>query len=103
MLRFDLSERTVSRYMPRRRSRPDALRRWLVFLRNHRDAIAAMDFFVVPTATFRVVYAWFAIDHARRSILHVELTDHPTAAWVIQQLREVVPARPQATPSDLRP
>jgi putative transposase len=47
-----------------------------------------MDFFVVPTATFRVVYAWFAIDHARRRILHFDVTDEPTAAWVVQQLRE---------------
>jgi hypothetical protein len=47
-----------------------------------------MDFFVVPTATFRVVYAWFAIDHGRRRILHFDVTDQPTAAWVIEQLRE---------------
>jgi len=53
MLGFDVSERTVSRYLPRRRPRPDALQRWLTFLRNHRDVIAAMDFFTVPTVTFR--------------------------------------------------
>jgi hypothetical protein len=47
-----------------------------------------MDFFVVPTVTFRVVYAWFAIDHGRRRIQHFDVTDQPTAAWVIQQLRE---------------
>ena len=59
MLGFAVSERTVSRYMPRRRPRPDAVQRWLVFLRNHRDAVGAMDFFVVPTVTFRVLYVWF--------------------------------------------
>ena len=47
-----------------------------------------MDFFVVPTVTFRVAYVWFAIDHARRRILHCDATDAPTAAWVVQQLRE---------------
>ncbi len=47
-----------------------------------------MDFFVVPTATFRLLYGWFAIDHGRRRILHFDVTDAPTAAWVIQQLRE---------------
>jgi transposase InsO family protein len=47
-----------------------------------------MDFFAVPTVTFQLVYVWFAIDHARRRILHVDATDQPTAAWVVQQLRE---------------
>jgi hypothetical protein len=53
MLGFDVSERTVSRLMPRRAPKPEAIQRWMTFLRNHRDAIAAMDFFVVPTLTFR--------------------------------------------------
>jgi len=88
MLGFIVSERTVSRYLPRRPARPDAIQRWLTFLRNHRGAIAAMDFFVVPTATFRLVYAWFAIDHSRRRIVHFDVTDQPTATWVVQQLRE---------------
>jgi transposase InsO family protein len=63
----------------------------MTFLRNHRDLIAAMDFFVVPTVRFRLVYVWFAIDHGRRRILHFNVTDHPTAQWVIQQLREAFP------------
>jgi hypothetical protein len=63
MLGIEVSERTVSRYLPRRRPAPGALERWIVFLRNHRGAIAAMDFFTVPTVTFRVLYVWFAIDH----------------------------------------
>ena len=61
MLGFDVSECTVSRYMPRRPLRLDAFQRWLVFRRNHRDALAAMDFFVVPTVTFRISYVWFAV------------------------------------------
>ena len=91
MLGFDVSERTVSRYLPRRPPRPDAVARWLVFLRNHRDVIAAMDFFVVPTVTFRILHVWFAIDHGRRRVLRFDVTDHPAAAWVIQQLRETFP------------
>jgi hypothetical protein len=67
-------------YLPHQRSRPDAVQRWLTFLRNHREAIAGMDFFVVPTVSFRLVYAWFVIDHARRRILHFAVTDAPTAA-----------------------
>ena len=61
------------------------------FLRNHRDAIAAMDFFTVPTATFRILYVWFAIDHAKKRVLHFDVTDRPAAAWVVQQLREAFP------------
>jgi len=50
-----------------------------------------MDFFVVPTATFRLLYVWFAIGHGRRRILHFDVTANPAAAWVIQQLREAFP------------
>ena len=91
MLGLEVSERTVSRLMPRRRPNPEALQRWMTFLRNHRDAIAAMDFFVVPTVTFRVLYVWFAIEHGRRRILHFNVTDRPSSTWVVQQLREAFP------------
>ena len=49
-------------------------KRWLTFLRNHRDAIAAMDFFTVPTITFGVLYCFFVISHERRKILHFNVT-----------------------------
>jgi len=88
MLGFDVSERTISRVMPRRPADPEARQRWRDFLRNHREVLAAMGFFTVPTATFRVLYVFFAIHHARRTVLHVRVTEHPTAAWIIQQLRE---------------
>jgi hypothetical protein len=60
-------------------------------MRNHRDLIAAMDFFVVPTVHFRLLYVWFAIDHGRRRILHFNVTTSPAARWVLQQLREAFP------------
>ena len=91
MLGFEVSERTVSRLMPRRAPKPEAVQRWMAFLRNHRDAIAAMDFFVVPTVTFRVLYVWFVIEHGRRRIVHFHVTDQPDPAWVVQQLREAFP------------
>ena len=91
LLGLDVSERTVSRYMPRRRPQLDVIQRWVTFLRNHRDAIAAMDFFTVPTASFRVLYVWFAIGHGRRLILHFDVTAHPAAGWVVQQIRETFP------------
>ena len=70
---------------------PDHANRWLTFLRNHREAIAAMDFFTVPTITFGVLYCFFIIGHDRRGMLHVNVTKDPTSAWIIQQLREAFP------------
>jgi transposase InsO family protein len=70
---------------------PEPARRWLSFLRNHREAIAAMDFFTVPTITFGVLYCFFIIDHDRRRILHFNVTRRPTCLWVVQQLREAFP------------
>ena len=83
-----ISERSVARYMRGIRRRGDPGKRWLAFLHNHRDAIVAFDFFTVPTVTFRLLYCFFVIEHGRRSILHINVTRHPTAEWVVQQLRE---------------
>ena len=91
MLGFDVSERTISRWMKRAPRDPDRAKRWLVFLRNHREAIAAMDFFTVPTIMFGVLYCFFVIGHNRRRILHVNVTKHPTSGWIIQQLRDAFP------------
>lgn len=91
MLGFDVSERTVSRYLRPLRRRPEARQNWLTFLRNHREVIAAMDFFVVVTMGFRLLYVLFVIRHGRREIVHFNVTEHPTAAWVVQQIREAFP------------
>jgi putative transposase len=91
MLDFDISERTVSRWMKRAPRAPEPAKRWLTFLRNHREAIAAMDFFTVPTVTFRVLYCFFVIGHDRRRILHFNVTEHPTSGWIVQQLRQAFP------------
>ncbi len=87
-LGFDLSERSVSRWVRRSPRDPDPSKRWLTFLRNHREAIAAMDFFTVPTLTFGVLYCFFVIGHDRRKILHFNVTRNPNALWIVQQLRE---------------
>src|SRR5664279_5436832 len=87
-LGFDLSERSVSRWLQRANHNPDPARRWLAFLRNHREAIAAMDFFTVPTLTFGVLYCFFVIGHDRRKILHCNVTRQPNALWTVLQLRE---------------
>ncbi len=91
MLGFDVSERTISRWMKRAPRNPEPAKRWLAFLRNHREAIAAMDFFTVPTITFGVLYCFFVISHDRRCILHFNVTRHPTSIWIVQQLREAFP------------
>ena len=90
-LGFIISESTVSRYLPRRPAEPDKLKRWMAFLRNHKDDIAAMDLFTVPTASLRLLYDFFVIEHGRRHIVHFNATFHPTSAWVIQKLREAFP------------
>ena len=65
-------------------ARGDSRKAWLTFLRNHREVIAAFDFFTIPTMTFQVLYCFFVIEHGRRKILHFNVTRHPTAEWVVQ-------------------
>ena len=79
MLGFDVSERTVSRWMQRAPRNPEPAKRWRTFLNNHREAIAAMDFFTVPTLTFGVLYCFFVIAHNRHRILHFNVTRQPTS------------------------
>jgi hypothetical protein len=65
---------TVSRYLPKRNPDHDQRQRWKTFLRNHKAGIAAMDFIVVPTVRFRLLYAWFVVGHGRSEILHFGAT-----------------------------
>ncbi len=90
-LGIGVSLATISRYLPKAEPDPGCQQRWTTFLRNHRDLIAGMDFFVVPTVRFQLLYVWFAIDHGRRQVLHFNVTESPTACWVIQQLRDAFP------------
>jgi hypothetical protein len=90
-LGFVVSEITVSRYLVHYPADPDQIKRWTAFLRNHKDAIAAMDFFTVPTISLKVLYVWFVIEHGRRRVLHFNATFNPTAVWAIQQLRKAFP------------
>jgi transposase InsO family protein len=91
MLGFDISERSVLRWMRKAPRCPEPAKRWATFLSNHREAIAAMDFFTVPMLNFGLLYCFFAIAHDHRRILHFNVTKHPTSAWVVQQLREAFP------------
>jgi len=91
MLGFDISERSVLRWMRKAPPDPGSANRWAAFLSNHREAIAAMDFFTVPTLTFGMIYCFFVISHDRRQILHFGIIRNPTSAWVSQQLRDAFP------------
>jgi transposase InsO family protein len=93
LLGFDISEPTVSRYLRQLKRIPEESKasQWLAFLNNHREIIAAFDFFTVPNLWFRTLYCFFAIEHDRRRILHCNVTLHPTSAWIVQQLREAFP------------
>jgi transposase InsO family protein len=91
-----VSPRTVGKYMQRQRNSrtPDPGQRWLTFVRNHADAIVACDFCTVVTARFRILYVMVVIEVGQRSILHTNVTAHPTAEWTLQQLREALPEGP---------
>jgi len=84
-----LTQSTVAKYMLRRRRPPSQT--WRTFLANHVGQIMATDFFVVPTATYRLLFVLVVLAHERRRIVHVAVTDHPTAAWTAQQLRNAFP------------
>jgi len=88
-LGFDVSQATVAKYMAR--PAPPTSQSWRTFLANHRQQIAAADFFVVPTAPCRLLFVLVILAHERRRVVHVAVTDHPTAAWTAQQLREAFP------------
>ena len=90
-LGFEISERTVSRYLARLQRRDGAAQLWRTFLKNHRELITGMDFFTVITANFRTLYCLFLIQHNRREIIHLNVTEHLTGEWVVQQLREAFP------------
>ena len=86
-----ISSRTVRKYMPKRPAGgPRGDQRWSTLLRNHAKAIIACDFFVAVTVTFRVLYVFVVIHHSSRRLLPFNVTDHPTSAWTLQQLREAV-------------
>jgi transposase InsO family protein len=88
-LGIDVCQATVAKYMIRRRRPPSQT--WRTFLTNHLGQIMAADFFVVPTATGRLLFVLVILAHARRRVVHVAVTEQPTAAWTSQQLREAFP------------
>ena len=85
-LGIGIGQTSVAKYMARRRGPPS--QGWKTFLNNHADGIAAMDLFVVPTISFRLLYGLLIMGHGRRQILWFGVTPHPTAEWIANQLTE---------------
>src|SRR2546422_4967723 len=85
-LGLTVSQATVSKYMVRPRRPP--LQAWRTFLKNHAPDLIALDFFTVPTATFRVLFVLVVLTHSRRRLVHFNVTEHPTAEWTARQLLE---------------
>src|SRR5512147_1550642 len=83
-LGIDVGQTSVAKYVARRRGPPS--QGWKTFLRNHADGIAAMDLFVVPTISFRLLYGLLIMGHGRRQILWLGVTAHTTAEWIANQL-----------------
>lgn len=88
-LGIEVSEATVSKYLARLPKPPSQT--WRTFLGNHSKALASIDFFVLPTATFRLLMVFIVLHHERRQIVHFGVTAHPTAAWVAQRITEAFP------------
>jgi putative transposase len=88
-LGFTISQTTVAKYMVRRQGPPSQT--WRTFLANHAQQLVAADFFVVPTATCRLLFVLVLLAHDRRRVVHMAVTEHPTAAWTVQQFRAAFP------------
>ena len=89
LLGYDVDESTVGKYMIRHRKPPSQT--WRTFLENHVSDIAAIDFFVVPTVRFQLLYCFIVLRHDRRRVVHFNVTRHPTARWTGQQIVEAFP------------
>ena len=83
-LGIDIGQTSVAKYMARGRAPPS--QGWKTFLRNHANGIAAMDLFVVPTLSFRLLYGLLIMGHGRRQILWLGVAAQPTAEWIANQL-----------------
>lgn len=88
-LGIEISERTVSRLMPKNRKTPSQT--WKAFLNNHLKELVSIDFSTVPTVSFRVLFVLVVLSHHRRRVVHFNFTEHPTAWWTGQQMVEAFP------------
>ena len=88
-LGIEVAKSTVERYMLRRRKPPTPT--WPAFLRNHARDLVSIDFFVVPTVRFKMLFVLVVLAHHRRRLVHFNVTEHPTADWTAQQIVQAFP------------
>ena len=88
-LGIEVAQSTVSKYMPK--GAPASGQTWWTFLQNHAEGIAAIDFFVVPTITFKLLFGLVILRHDRRKIVSFAVTTHPTAEWLARRISEAFP------------
>ena len=88
-LGIEVSQATVAKYMVKPSKPPS--QSWRTFLENHFRQMVSVDFFVVPTVSFRILYVFLVLSHERRRVVHFNVTDHPTAEWTRQQLVQAFP------------
>lgn len=88
-LGIDVAQTTVAKYMARGRCPPSQT--WKTFLQNHGEGIASVDFLVVPTAAFKLLFGLVILCHDRRRLVHVAVTASPTADWIARQITEAFP------------
>src|SRR6202521_5441686 len=85
----EISQATVAKYMVRQRKAPSQT--WRTFLENHVKELFSIDFLVVPTISFRILFVFVVLAHDRRRAIHFNVTAHPTAGWTAQQIAEAFP------------
>ena len=102
-LGISISQAAVSKYMVRHRTPPSHT--WRSFLDNHANDLVSLDFFTLPTATFRVLFVFIVLRHDRRRIVHFNVTEHPSAEWTAQQMVDAFPwdTAPRSSCAKTRP
>ena len=89
-LGIDISERSVSGLLKRRNPKPPS-QTWRAFIKNHMAEMVSVDFLAVPTTRFQTLFVFVMLSHARRQVVHFNVTAHPTAEWTAQQVTEAFP------------
>jgi putative transposase len=88
-LGIEVAKSTVDKYRVRPRKPPSPT--WQAFLHNHVTDLVSIDFFVVPTIQFKLLFVLVVLAHARRKVIHCNVTENPTAQWTAQQIIEAFP------------
>jgi transposase InsO family protein len=86
---IEVAQSTVAKYMAR--SGRGRSQTWKTFLHNHTAGIGAMDFLVVPTVGFKLLFVLVILRHQRRRLISLTVTSNPTAEWIAQQITDAFP------------